>query len=106
MSEPYTLDADLYPDTSNIVTEDDTSKHDFPSDIDLSPDISHIITEDDTPGDNFASEKLQRLLVESLYNAWTVPSDFQIFLAAAFEGRQDVWLRWCNREGNECIPVL
>lgn len=55
MSEPYTLDADLYPDISNIVTEDDTSKHDFPSDIDLSPDISHIITEDDTPVDNFAS---------------------------------------------------
>ncbi len=83
MSEPYTLDADLYPDISNIVTEDDTSKHNFPSDIDLSPDISHIITEDDTPVDNFASEKLQRLLVESLYNSWTVPSDFQTFLAAA-----------------------
>ena len=83
MSEPYTLDTDLYPDISNIVTEDNTSKHDFPSDLNLSPDISHIITEDDTPVDNFASEKLQRLLVESLYNSWTVPSDFQTFLAAA-----------------------
>lgn len=49
MSEPYTLDADLYLDISNIVTEDDTSKH-VPSDIDLSPDISHIITADDTQG--------------------------------------------------------
>ncbi len=82
MSEPYTLDADLEPDISNIVTEDDTSKHDFPSDVDLSPDISHIITEDDTPVDNFASEKLQRLLVESLYDSWSNPSDSP-FLAAA-----------------------
>ena len=81
MSEPYTLDADLYPDISNIVTEDDTSKHDS-SDIDLAPDISHIITEDDTPVDNFASDKLQRLLVESIDNSWSAPGISQILAAA------------------------
>lgn len=57
MSEPHTLGADLEPDISNIVTEDDTV-------------------------DNFAFKKLQRLLVESLYNSCT-PSDCQTFLAAA-----------------------
>jgi len=36
---------------------------------DIAPDISHIMTEDDTPVDNFASEKNQRLLVETIYNS-------------------------------------
>lgn len=82
MSEPRTLDADLYPDISNIVTEDDTSKHDFSSDVDLSPDISHVITKDDTPVDNFTFKKLQRLLVQSLYDSWFTPGDSQILVAA------------------------
>jgi Uma2 family endonuclease len=38
-----------------------------PNTIDI--DISHIVIEDDTPVDNFFSAKLQRLLVESLYNS-------------------------------------
>lgn len=78
MSEPYTLD----PDINIIVIEDDTSEHDFPSDV-VSLDISHIITEDDNPVDNFASEKLQRLLVESLYDSWSAPGISQTFIAAA-----------------------
>lgn len=34
------------------------------------PDTSPMVTEDDTPVDNLFSEKQQRLLTESLYNAW------------------------------------
>ena len=33
------------------------------------PDVSHLITEDDAPVDNLIQEKLQRLLVESLYSS-------------------------------------
>ncbi len=58
------------------------SEHDSPSDV-VSPDIGHIITEDDTPVDNFASEKVQRLLVESLYDSWSAPVSLPTFLAAA-----------------------
>ncbi|HEY9628984.1 MAG TPA: Uma2 family endonuclease [Coleofasciculaceae cyanobacterium] len=42
----------------------------------VTPDISHLITEDDTPLDNFQSEKQQRLLVEPLYSAPTLPLPF------------------------------
>jgi len=38
---------------------------------DIAPDISHIITEDDEPMDNIFSEKQQRLLTESLNTSWT-----------------------------------
>ena len=37
------------------------------------PDTSHLITEDDTPVDNFLSEKNQRLLTEPLYSSWAGP---------------------------------
>ncbi|BAP56118.1 hypothetical protein THII_1821 [Thioploca ingrica] len=47
------------------------------------PPVDHLVTEDDTPVDNFPSAKQQRLLVESLYNAWTPPKDSQPFLADA-----------------------
>ncbi|NJK28125.1 MAG: Uma2 family endonuclease, partial [Coleofasciculaceae cyanobacterium SM2_3_26] len=49
----------------------------------ISPDTSHLITEDDTPVDNFASAKQQRLLVSSLYShAWRT----EPFLAEANVG--------------------
>jgi hypothetical protein len=34
------------------------------------PDTSHLITEDDTPVDKLFSEKQQRLLTEPLYSSW------------------------------------
>jgi hypothetical protein len=37
------------------------------------PDTSHLITEDDTPVDNLFSEKQQRLLTEPLYSSWSGP---------------------------------
>lgn len=46
------------------------------------PDANLLITEDDTPVDNLVSEKLQRLLVSSLYSSL----QNQIFLAAANVG--------------------
>lgn len=54
----------------------------FTIDVDLLPDISHLVTEDDAPMDN-PSEKQQRLLTESLYSSWSpsIP-----FLAAANVG--------------------
>jgi Uma2 family endonuclease len=45
--------------------------------------IEPIITENDTPVDNFPSAKQQRLLIESLYNAWTPPDKSQHFIADA-----------------------
>ncbi len=53
---------------------------------DLQPDISHIVTEDDTPVDNLASEKQMRLLIEPLYTAWKGPVAERPFLAAANVG--------------------
>lgn len=40
---------------------------------DLRPDVTHLVTEDDTPVDNLASEKHQRLLTEALYTSWHGP---------------------------------
>ncbi|MBI4780332.1 MAG: Uma2 family endonuclease [Oscillatoriophycideae cyanobacterium NC_groundwater_1537_Pr4_S-0.65um_50_18] len=40
------------------------------------PDISHLVTESDTSLVNFQSEKQQRLLVEPLYSAPTLPLPF------------------------------
>lgn len=48
----------------------------------LFPDVSNLVTEDDTPVDNWFSEKLQRLLVSSLYSS----RRGQIFLAASNVG--------------------
>jgi Uma2 family endonuclease len=52
-----------------------------------------VVTEDDEPVDNLFSEKQQRLLAESLYNAWTpplgkkqAPDTKRLFLAAANVG--------------------
>ena len=50
------------------------------------PDTSHLITEDDTPVDNLASEKHQRLLTEALYSSWAGPGPGRPFLAAANVG--------------------
>jgi Uma2 family endonuclease len=50
------------------------------------PDTSHLMTEDDTPVDNFASEKNQRLLTESLYSSWAGPGHGRPFLVAANVG--------------------
>lgn len=36
---------------------------------DFIPDVSNLVTEDDTPVDNWFSEKLQRLLVSSIYSS-------------------------------------
>lgn len=40
---------------------------------DLTEIVSRIVTEDDEPVDNLFSAKQQRLLVETLYSAWTPP---------------------------------
>ena len=47
------------------------------------PDTSHLITEDDTPVDNLFSEKQQRLLTRSLYSSWPGPGEGRPFLVAA-----------------------
>lgn len=36
----------------------------------VAPDTSGLITEDDTPVDSLPSEKQQRLLTEPLYSSW------------------------------------
>lgn len=50
------------------------------------PDTSHLVTEDDTPMDNFPSEKNQRLLTEPLYSSWAGPGHGRTFLVAANVG--------------------
>jgi Uma2 family endonuclease len=50
------------------------------------PDTSHLITEDDTPVDNIFSAKQQRLLVEPLYSSWAGPGENRPFLADANVG--------------------
>jgi len=50
------------------------------------PDTSHLITEDDTPVENFLSEKNQRLLTEPLYSSWVGPGPGRTFLVAANVG--------------------
>lgn len=65
----------------DLVTEDDELLEPLaPQDW---PPVNHLVTEDDTPVDNFPSAKQQRLLVESLYNAWAPPADSRSFLADA-----------------------
>jgi Uma2 family endonuclease len=59
-----------------------TTAYELPS----PPDTSHLITEDDTPVDNFPSEKNQRLLTEPLYSSWKGPGSGQPFLVAANVG--------------------
>lgn len=51
---------------------------------DIRPDTSHLITEDDTPVDNLFSEKQQRLLTETLYSSWD--GDGHPFVAMANVG--------------------
>lgn len=41
--------------------------------FDLTAAVKTLITEDDEPVDNVYSEKLQRLLVDALYESWTPP---------------------------------
>jgi hypothetical protein len=50
------------------------------------PDTSHLVTEDDTPVDNFPSEKNQLLLTEPLYSSWAGPCGGRTFLVAANVG--------------------
>lgn len=50
------------------------------------PDTSHLITEDDTPVDNVLSEKHQRILTEPLYSSWAGPGDGRPFLVLANVG--------------------
>jgi Uma2 family endonuclease len=56
---------------------------------DLTEIVSRIVTEDDEPVDNLFSDRQQRLLVETLYSAWTpppnedAPQEKRTFLAAA-----------------------
>jgi Uma2 family endonuclease len=50
------------------------------------PDTSHLVTEDDTPVDNLASEKNQRLLTEALYSSWAGPGPGRPFLVTANVG--------------------
>jgi len=58
---------------------------------DIEPDVSSIVTEDDTPVDNLYSEKQQRLLTQALYASWQGPppeegGDRRVFLATANVG--------------------
>jgi Uma2 family endonuclease len=48
--------------------------------------IDDLVTEDDEPVDNTFSEKQQRLLTHSLYNAWTGPGEGRSFLTMANVG--------------------
>ncbi len=48
-------------------------------------DLSHLVTEDEAPVDDLFSERQMRLLVDSLYE---------------YEGMRQVWLRWCDADGN------
>jgi len=57
-----------------------------PSDPELWPDVTNIITEDDTPVDNPFSEKQMRLLVEALYACWPGPADGRPFRVVANVG--------------------
>ncbi|MGB0564587.1 MAG: Uma2 family endonuclease, partial [Spirulinaceae cyanobacterium] len=41
-------------------------------------DISHLVLEDETPVDNLIQEKLQRLLVYCLYNAYRPGQPFEV----------------------------
>lgn len=50
------------------------------------PDTSHLITEDDTPVDNLFSEKQQRLLTEPIYSSWSGPGNDRPYLVAANVG--------------------
>lgn len=60
--------------SQNMVTE-----------ADLSPDISHLVIEDETPVDNLISEKQQRLLTEPLYS-YRAALGSRTFLVAANVG--------------------
>ncbi len=68
------------PNNNPVTAEDELLEPLAPQDW---PPVDHLVTEDDTPVDNFPSAKQQRLLVESLYNAWTPPENSQPFLADA-----------------------
>ncbi len=50
------------------------------------PNIDDLVTEDDEPVDNTFSEKQQRLLTHSLYNAWKGPGEGRTFLTMANVG--------------------
>ncbi|MGE3536789.1 MAG: Uma2 family endonuclease [Candidatus Tectimicrobiota bacterium] len=47
------------------------------------PDTSHLITEDETPVDNLLSEKHFRLLTEPLYSSWAGPGAGRPYLVTA-----------------------
>jgi Uma2 family endonuclease len=47
-----------------------TSAESYRIPAELEPDISHIITEDDEPVDNILSERHQRLLTQTLHSSW------------------------------------
>lgn len=74
-------DISILPD-NDFITPDDEERLE-PLAPKYWPSVDHLVTEDDTPVDNLPSAKQQRLLVESLYNAWTPPKDSQTFLADA-----------------------
>lgn len=50
------------------------------------PQVDHLVTEDDVPVDNIYSEKQQRLLTQSLYDAWDGPGEGRPFIALANVG--------------------
>jgi hypothetical protein len=56
--------------------------------VELWPDVTELVTEDDTPVDNIPSEKQQRLLTEPLYSSWMwlASGGQRIFLACANVG--------------------
>lgn len=82
MSEPATLPT---PQVGTVIAEGMvyvTTAYALPP----PPDTSHLITEDDTPVDNVLSEKHQRILTEPLYSSWAGPGQGRPFLVLANVG--------------------
>jgi Uma2 family endonuclease len=50
------------------------------------PQVDHLVTEDDAPVDNIYAEKQQRLLTQTLYDAWQGPGAGRPFIAMANVG--------------------
>lgn len=57
-----------------------------PRDPRLWPDLSDVVTEDDTPVDNMFTEKQQHLLPDALYASWSGPGPGRPFLAMSNVG--------------------
>ncbi len=80
MSPEMALEADMWPDISDLAIESDEPE--MVLEADMLPDISDLVIEDDTPVDNLISEKQQRLLTEPLYSNPSALANRSFLLAA------------------------